>query len=1012
MKKSALFLVLAVFLLSLAFQASAALTTGGTAQPDVSGNAYQVTEAVYTPPTNTYDDPNPVTGKVPTYYFITQDPAKAGTTSITYQGKTFDVTGNVKVLPGFDPAGNTTSNPGLYSLRDGVYFSPDATYFFDDGNYRDDSGYTQFSANNLSIVGLNPGAVTFTRANAPVTFGAGVPQGVVERRQFTSPNIYVGNIIFDGAGRDMYPVGGSASTGVPRNRGEFAIHVGRGAANLVFENVTIQNVGATNTETATFFTQHLIKKNAALHIYASSDAAVEPKHFINLTVKDNKTTSVGTVFTNQSNNVFFHNLHLDSSAAGPQSYGMRLENAATANLPVDQNSGVFTEDQPGGTQLSSHFIQVQDYRYQPVSAPYTFRYVEYRANNPATPGSQGNNNLGTYRIWDQLPVMPARIGSFNYSSAILDREDNYWLVRHQEGSDVTRSITQQIQYIRDIRNHMQAIANPALATDIPPVNIKIVADNAGQISESFAVADFGAGVPVSIVAVPAVDALFDDGAFVPVKDGVTISLGTTANAGNVSLYQFDFDALAKLTLHETVKGVVPLAPNDPRDAGYPAAQTPPLQYAEYGLAKPAVVTREAGVEALPTQFVNCVFTELVEDLVRTGASINTQQDIALDLLVGQSKPLGVTAPQDPAFTFLPKSALAMGFVSTGPQDKSLYYESSDTAIATVDQATGEVTGLAAGTAYIYVKARDGDNQGELEKPYARFVVTVTAVKPLELTWPGSKLLNGKATGMSKDQFQFTVTLQGQAPIQTGNLADGSIPLVYPPITAAGTHVFTIKEVQGSAAGYTYDTSEYTLTVKVGLGDEGLELNDATLTKNGEAVLGAGMVFENTYDPPVIPPVVTYDTIKVPVTAKKVYKNGALKAGLFTFQLQDAGGKVLSQAQNGADGSVVFEARTFSRAVTNYLYKVVEVAGTDKRITYDTTVYTLRVTTTPQNGRLTAQVEILKNGVPYAGELVFTNVRKAPATGDSQMTLIFMLFTLSALSFCSYLLYKRRVGQDR
>ncbi len=142
--------------------------------------------------------------------------------------------------------------------------------------------------------------------------------------------------------------------------------------------------------------------------------------------------------------------------------------------------------------------------------------------------------------------------------------------------------------------------------------------------------------------------------------------------------------------------------------------------------------------------------------------------------------------------------------------------------------------------------------------------------------------------------------------------------------------------------------------------------------------------------PTDPPAPTYPTLQVPLTAKKVLKNGTLKAGDYTFVLKDAKGNVLAEVGNFQDGTIVFPNRTFSRAVTNYTYTITEKAGLDSNVTYDATVYTVKITTTPQSGVLQAKVDILKDGTPYAGDVVFTNVRHVPPTGDSAPTTMLLL----------------------
>ncbi len=161
------------------------------------------------------------------------------------------------------------------------------------------------------------------------------------------------------------------------------------------------------------------------------------------------------------------------------------------------------------------------------------------------------------------------------------------------------------------------------------------------------------------------------------------------------------------------------------------------------------------------------------------------------------------------------------------------------------------------------------------------------------------------------------------------------------------------------------------------------------------------------DTPTPEPTPSYDTLRVPLTARKTLRNSSLKAGDFTFVLKDGAGRVIAEASNDQSGLIVFSDRTFSRVVTNYLYTIEEKQGTAADITYDQTVFTVKVTTRAVEGRLVAQVDILRDGVPYAGEVHFVNTRKAPATGDGMMHAILALFTFSSVLLGGSFLMRRR-----
>ena len=164
--------------------------------------------------------------------------------------------------------------------------------------------------------------------------------------------------------------------------------------------------------------------------------------------------------------------------------------------------------------------------------------------------------------------------------------------------------------------------------------------------------------------------------------------------------------------------------------------------------------------------------------------------------------------------------------------------------------------------------------------------------------------------------------------------------------------------------------------------------------------------------PTDPPTPTYPTIRVPIHGNKQLINGSLKADQFSFVLKDAANKTLATVTNEADGSIIFPDRTFSKVVKNYIFKIHEVKGSLPGIAYDDTVYTLKVTTMDDGGKLKATVELEKNGVPCAGGIAFRNVRELPPTGDSTARLILLLLaTTVLLTVVACLLHRKQKSRS-
>ena len=81
-----------------------------------------------------------------------------------------------------------------------------------------------------------------------------------------------------------------------------------------------------------------------------------------------------------------------------------------------------------------------------------------------------------------------------------------------------------------------------------------------------------------------------------------------------------------------------------------------------------------------------------------------------------------------------------------------------------------------------------------------------------------------------------------------------------------------------------------------------------------------------------------------LTAEKKLEGKQLEAGKYSFVLKDSKGTELQTKQNGADGSVSFDAieYTLADAGKDFTYTVAEVAGNEAGVTYDSSVYTVKV----------------------------------------------------------------------
>lgn len=146
-----------------------------------------------------------------------------------------------------------------------------------------------------------------------------------------------------------------------------------------------------------------------------------------------------------------------------------------------------------------------------------------------------------------------------------------------------------------------------------------------------------------------------------------------------------------------------------------------------------------------------------------------------------------------------------------------------------------------------------------------------------------------------------------------------------------TYTYKVVEVQAAASGYTYDTTEYTVTVAVWDNPEKAALTVTTEVAGPEGiktyVYGADPSAAGT-GPAVVPFANTYAAstdnpggTAAQVTATKALTGRPLSAGEFTFAVKYAtGGDDLRTAKNAADGTVTFDSLHYTTEMLEGLVK--------------------------------------------------------------------------------------------
>ena len=221
----------------------------------------------------------------------------------------------------------------------------------------------------------------------------------------------------------------------------------------------------------------------------------------------------------------------------------------------------------------------------------------------------------------------------------------------------------------------------------------------------------------------------------------------------------------------------------------------------------------------------------------------------------------------------------------------------------------------------------------------------------------TKVLTGR--DLKEGEFSFEL-VEGNDVVATGkNDARGKIKMSPIEYTAAGKHIYTLREVPGDANnGITYDGKTYTI--------------ETTITDKGDGTLEAKHVlkgddeakFNNSYKP-------NPDEFSVTdkIAATKVLTGRDMTEGEFSFELVEGEGKdakVVATGKNAADGTITMSPVKYDKP-GKHTYTLREVNGgtISKGVTYSDAKYTIETTIT-DNGDGTLKAEhVLKDDVKAA-----------------------------------------------
>ncbi|MBE6986450.1 MAG: VWA domain-containing protein [Ruminococcaceae bacterium] len=252
-------------------------------------------------------------------------------------------------------------------------------------------------------------------------------------------------------------------------------------------------------------------------------------------------------------------------------------------------------------------------------------------------------------------------------------------------------------------------------------------------------------------------------------------------------------------------------------------------------------------------------------------------------------------------------------------------------------------------------------------------VPVTAVsfhnvykaKETSVSFSGVKVLNG-GLDLKDGDFTFILKDAGGMELQTvKNDESGRFAFQSIEFTTEGTYVYTLEEKDDGKDLITYDTTKYTLTVTVV--DENGELKATTVvTKGNETVTDYG--FTNIYTPEDAETIISVQKILDNKSEETMGLNG------FIFQLVEEASQEALTATSDAEGKAQFQLG-FSAADVGktFTYKLSEKAGDVEGMTYDDTVYEIKVVVSQNSETGELVLTVTRDNEAVDGSAEFTNV---------------------------------------
>ena len=259
---------------------------------------------------------------------------------------------------------------------------------------------------------------------------------------------------------------------------------------------------------------------------------------------------------------------------------------------------------------------------------------------------------------------------------------------------------------------------------------------------------------------------------------------------------------------------------------------------------------------------------------------------------------------------------------------------------------------------------DGKEVGEVEFKNIYKAEGTSAVIDIE------KVLKGIDQSLAKE-FEFILSNDDDDVQSIKIKGSGTAKFDELKFERVGSYTYTVKEVKGDAKGYSYDESEYVVTIDVT--DDGGKLV-AKISFKKDGVEAEAIVFNNSYKPEEV----TYGCpeCEVATAVKKVLENRELQDEEFKFEVY-LDGELVTTGYNTADGDIVFEDAITFETAGSYSFTIKEILDDrEQDVTYDENEYEFVIVVEDDGeGKL-------KISSDTSEDVVFTNKYNEPGKGGT------------------------------